>query len=302
MLFARPFLASGEAGVKSSPHQSTDPLVFIILVNWNGRTVTLECLESLGQIDYSAFKVLVVDNGSSDGSVEAIRTAHPEVILLPLPENRRFAGGNNEGIRYALDSGADLILLLNNDTTVARDFLRLLVDRMRCTDRCGIVTPKIYYAHPSDLIWYAGGEISYWTGTMRHRGIREIDRGQHDTVRDIAYATGCCLLTTADIIRAVGGLDESYFMYTEDADWSVRIRKAGYRLVLEPRARVWHKLSVSTGGHLSSFKLWNKLKSNFRFFARHASWYHWLTFPWLSLVVNVGAGLRYSLTTHRQRS
>jgi len=296
ILFLHAFLASGEAGLKSSPQESADPLVFIVLVNWNGCTVTLECLESLAHIDYSAFRVLVVDNGSSDGSVDAIRTAYPEVMLLSLPDNRRFAGGNNEGIQYALNEGAELLLLLNNDTSVAPDFLRFLVDRLRCTECCGMVTPKIYYANPSELIWYAGGEISYWTGTMRHIGIREIDRGQHDTVRDVDYATGCCILTTAEIIRAVGGLDESYFMYTEDADWSVRIRKAGYRLVFEPRARVWHKVSVSAGGHLSSFKLWNKFKSNFRFFARHASWYHWLTFPWLSHLMNLNAALRYMIT------
>ena len=283
-----------------SPQPSADPLVFIILVNWNGRKVTMECLDSLARVDYAPCTVVVVDNGSSDGSADAIRTAHPGVHLLPLAENRRFAGGNNEGIRFALNHGAELLLLLNNDTTVAPDFLRILVDRMRSTERCGLVSPKIYYADPPDRLWYAGGRISYWTGTMRHTGIREIDRGQYDTLRDIDYATGCCILTTADVIRAVGTLDESYFIYAEDADWSVRIKNAGYRLVFEPRARVWHKLSVSAGGHLSSYKLWNKFKSNLRFFARYASWYHWLTFPWLSHIVNLSAGLRYMSTRHRR--
>jgi GT2 family glycosyltransferase len=284
--------------ISRSEHTPADPHVFIVLVNWNGRAVTLECLDSLTRVDYDPLTVVVVDNGSSDGSAEAIRAAHPEVRLLPLAENRRFAGGNNEGIRYALNEGAEFLLLLNNDTTVAPDFLRFLVDRMNSTDRCGLVSPKIYYADPPDRIWYAGGRISYWTGTMRHTGIREIDRGQHDIPRDIDYATGCCVLTTAGVIREVGGLDESYFIYTEDADWSVRIKQAGYRLVFEPRARVWHKLSVTAGGHLSSFKLWNKFKSNFRFFARYASWYHWLTFPWLSHMVNLIAAFRYWITTH----
>jgi GT2 family glycosyltransferase len=289
---------NGTTPISRPPQPAADPPVFIILVNWNGRAVTLECLDSLARVDYAPFTVVVVDNGSSDGSADAIRAAHPEVRLLPLTENRRFAGGNNEGIRYALNEGAELLLLLNNDTTVAPDFLRVLVDRMRSTDRCGLVSPKIYYANPPDCLWYAGGTISYWTGTMRHTGIRETDRGQYDTPRDIGYATGCCILTSADVIRTAGMLDESYFIYTEDADWSVRINKAGYRLVFEPRAHVWHKLSVTAGGHLSSFKLWNKFKSNFRFFARHASWYHWFTFPWLSHIVNLYAGLRYWITRH----
>lgn len=282
--------------MKSPLQQPADPIVFIILVNWNGRAVTLECLESLSHVDYPAFKVLVVDNGSGDGSAEAIRAAYPDVLVLRLAENRRFAGGNNAGMRHALNSGAELFLLLNNDTTVAPDFLRVLVDRMRSTERCGLVSPKIFYADHPDLLWYAGGEISWWTGTMRHTGIRETDRGQYDTVRNVDYATGCCILTTAALFRSLGGLDESYFMYTEDADWSVRIRNAGYRLVFEPRARVWHKLSVSAGGHLSSFKLWNKLKSNYRFFFRYAAWYHWLTFPWLGLLVNGWAAVRYRKT------
>jgi GT2 family glycosyltransferase len=275
------------------------PRLAVILVNWNGKDVTLECLASLSQVTYPNLHVCVVDNGSRDGSVEAIRSAHPSVDILALSENRRFAGGNNAGIAHALAGGASYILLLNNDTVLAPDAVTCMLNRFIGEERCGMVTPKIYYTHPPDLLWFAGGEISFWTGTMRHRGIREIDRGQYDTVRDVGYATGCCVLTTAGIIRTVGALDESYFMYTEDADWSLRIRKAGYRLVFEPRAHVWHKLSVSAGGHLSAFKLWNKFRSNFRFFARYASWYHWLTFPWLSLLVNSGAALRYSVTRHR---
>jgi GT2 family glycosyltransferase len=91
----------------------------------------------------------------------------------------------------------------------------------------------------------------------------------------------------------VGMLDEAYFMYTEDADWSLRVRRAGYRILYEPRARVWHKLSVSAGGHLSFFKLRHKAQSNFRFFARYAAWYHWPVFPWLGILVNAFAALNY---------
>jgi GT2 family glycosyltransferase len=156
-----------------------------------------------------------------------------------------------------------------------------------------MVAPKIFYADPPDRLWFAGGEISFWTGTMRHTGIRETDHGQYDTPREIGYATGCCILTSREVIERAGVLDESFFMYTEDADWSMRVRAAGYRILYEPRARVWHKLSVSAGGHLSLFKLRNKALSNLRFFARYARWYHWLTFPWLNVLVNGWAGVRY---------
>jgi GT2 family glycosyltransferase len=269
------------------------PPLAVILVNWNGKDVTLECLASLQKIDYPNLQVLVVDNGSIDGSVDAIRSAYPSTGILALPINRRFAGGNNAGIAQALAAGAEYILLLNNDTVVAPDLVTHMLHRFHTEKRCGMVAPKIFYADAPDHLWFAGGKISFWTGTMRHIGIREIDHGQYDTPRTIDYASGCCILTSREVILKAGALDESFFMYAEDADWSMRVRKAGYRILYEPQAKVWHKLSVSAGGHLSLFKMRHKAFSNLRFFARHARWYHWLTFPWLNLFVNSWAVTRY---------
>jgi hypothetical protein len=270
-----------------------NPSVYVIVVNWNGKGVTLDCLDSLRRVTYPALKVLVVDNGSTDGSVAAFTSGFPEVEILSLNENRRFAGGNNAGIRRALEAGADFVLLLNNDTVVDPGFVQPLLDRFHREERCGMAVPKIFYHHPPHLLWYAGGEISFWTGTMRHRGIREKDSGQYNEPGDTGYATGCCVLVSREIIARVGAMDEDYYMYTEDADWSMRVRRAGYRVLYEPNAFLWHKLSISAGGHLSRFKLKNKMLSNYRFFARYARWYHWITFPWLSIIVNAWAGLRY---------
>lgn len=278
---------------------SSEPRVVIILVNWNGRDVTLDCLASLRDIAYPNHSTLVVDNGSTDGSVESFRSAFPEVEVLALKENRRFAGGMNAGILHALAAGAELLLLMNNDTVVDKDFLGPLVDRLRSDPSAGIVVPKIYYHDPPDRIWFAGGVISFWTGTMRHIGIREADAGQYDTPGPTEYATGCCILTSRELVERIGTLDESYYMYSEDADWSMRARHAGYRILYEPRAKIWHKLSVSAGGHLSWYKMKNKFVGNFRFFARHAAWYQWLVFPWLSIIVNGGSALRYLITTRR---
>lgn len=271
----------------------TPPAVTVVIVNWNGLEVTLECLRSLQCVPYPGMRVLVVDNGSTDGSVEAVRAAFPGVDVLPLFENLRFAGGNNAGIRRALDQGAEAVLLLNNDTVVDADFLAPLVERLTGEERCGMVVPKIFYHGQPNLLWYAGGEVSFWTGTMRHRGIRELDRGQYDVAQETSYATGCCILVARAVIDSIGMLDESYSMYTEDADWSHRARAAGFRILYEPRSRVWHKLSVSAGGHLSRFKLYHKTVNSYRFFARHARWYHWLTFPWLAPLVNGWAAVRY---------
>lgn len=268
----------------------------VILVNWNGREITLDALRSLYGVEYPGLNIIVVDNASEDGSVEAIAREFPHVDLLRMGKNLRFAGGNNAGITRALSEGAELVMLLNNDTTVDPEFARYLVSRLEADPRCGAVAPKIYYYGEPDRLWFAGGAISFWTGTMRHVGIRETDHGQHDSPRHIEYASGCCILVRADVISRVGLLDESYFIYGEDADWSMRIRRAGFDIWYEPRAKVWHKVSVSSGGHFSQFKLKNKFLSNFRFFARYARWYHWATFPWMNLMVNAWSAGRYLLS------
>jgi GT2 family glycosyltransferase len=271
----------------------SEPLVFIILVNWNGKIVILDCLDSLATISYNNFRIVVVDNASSDGSAQAIREQHSDVVLLEQKENLRFAGGNNIGMHYALDHNAELICLLNNDTIVDKDFLTQLVARIGSDKNIGIVAPKIYYHDEPNRIWFAGGEISMWTGTMKHAGIREVDRGQHETSKVVDYATGCCILTKREVVEKVGMLDESFFIYAEDADWCMRVRRAGYSIVYEPRARVWHKLSVTSGGHLSFFKMKNKFISNMRFFFRYASLPQKLVFPWMNVVVNGRAAVKY---------
>jgi GT2 family glycosyltransferase len=280
---------------------ASEPRVAIVIVNWNGRALTLECLRSLRWIVSPQVQLIVVDNGSTDGSLEGIRETSPEMTLIALGENRRFAGGNNAGIRQALRDGAEMVLLLNNDTIVDPDFLHFMVERMDSDSRCGMVAPKILYETDRRRIWYAGGCISFWTGTLRHVGIREIDHGQYDTPRSIEYATGCCVLVKREVIEHIGMLDESFFMYGEDADWSLRAGGAGYTLLYEPRAVIWHKVSVSAGGHLSWYKLRHKFASNLRLIGRYASWYHWFVFPWMNILVNGFSAFRYLLKAPRSQ-
>ena len=278
---------------------TAEPLVFIVIVNWNGREITLDCLRSLQGITYPNTKTIVVDNASSDGSVEAIRAEFPDVAILGMTKNLRFAGGNNAGIAYSLNQGADMVLLLNNDTTVHPEFLGRMVARLLSAPDVGMVAPKIYYHDDPRRIWFAGGELSMWTGTMKHTGIREVDNGQHDASKEIDYTTGCCILTTREVVDKAGVLDEAFFMYTEDADWSMRVRRAGYTILYEPKALIWHKLSVTSGGHLSFFKMKNKFMSNLRFFFRYATLAQKFVFPWMNLLVNGWATGKYLLTMRR---
>jgi len=257
------------------------PSVSVILVNWNGRNDTLECLHSLAKVSYAPMHIIMVDNASADDSVDAVKREFPSVEVIPNKTNLRFAGGNNIGIKHALERGSDYILLLNNDTTVDAEFLTELVKAADADPGIGMVGAKIYYYDDPKRIWFAGGRIEWWKGWISHIGLREEDRGQYDTARAVDYITGCCLLVKRPVIEKIGNLDEQFFMYGEDVDWCLRVCKAGFRLVYEPKAKIWHKLSVSAGGHFSWYKNWNKLKSTIRLVARYASPLQWAVIPFV---------------------
>ncbi len=259
---------------------ATLPAIAVIVLNWNGRAMTLDCLESLDQVRTARVLRIVVDNASTDGSVEEIRSRYGNrVSVLVNEENLGFSRGNNIGIRYALERGAQFVLLLNNDTVVAPDFLDHLVAPMAAEATVGITGPKIYYYTPRDRIWFAGGEIFLARGTARHIGIRERDHGQFDRRREVDYVTGCALMARREVFDTIGALDASYRAYFEDADFCMRARRAGFRVEYVPEAKVWHRISASTGGQIGRRKMQMKCLSSFRFFGRYAKPWHWLTIP-----------------------
>lgn len=260
------------------------PKVAVVVLTWNGRQLTLDCLESLANVTWPNLHVIVVDNASTDGTPAAIESAFgsrfgDRLTVIVNPENLGFSGGNNVGIRHAMDTGSAFVLLLNNDTRVDPGFLEPMVAVFEEHPHTGIAGPKIYYETPSDRIWFAGGEIFLWRGTARHIGIRETDRGQYDAGREVDYVTGCTLLTTRDVIGKIGMLDDSYRAYYEDADFCMRAKGAGFHVRYVPEGRVWHRISSSTGGQVSRRKVTTKFGSTLRFFWRYASFVDWLTIP-----------------------
>lgn len=256
------------------------PVIAVVVLTWNGRDLTLDCLESLARLTTPGVRIIVVDNASEDGTAAAVRERFgARVTVLSNPANLGYAAGNNAGIRHALADGADLIVLLNNDTVVDAAFAGKLARGLAGAPGAGIAGPKILYYTPPDRIWFAGGVISLWRGTARHVGIRESDRGQYDAPGPTGYVSGCALMARREVFERVGLLDEAYRAYFEDADFCLRAARAGFGIRYVPSARVWHRISASTGGQLSRRKASRKLASAWRFFRRYARPWHWVTIP-----------------------
>ncbi|MHB1389997.1 MAG: glycosyltransferase family 2 protein [Thermoleophilia bacterium] len=222
--------------------------VWVIIVSFNSFQDTADCLRSLAFASWPRLRVVLVDNGSTDGSGQKLAAAFPDVTHLRSPQNLGFAGGSNLGIRAALDAGADFICLLNNDTLVDPGFIEPLVERASATPAAGIIGGRILYDEPGDIIWYAGGRIDPRSGFTSHRGQDEPDGPDFDAPDFTDYVTGCFFFTRASLYRELGLLDESYFMYCEEVDFCLRAGRAGYRCFYEPRAVIRHRVSRAMGG------------------------------------------------------
>lgn len=255
------------------------PLVWVVVLNWNGAPVIRECLDSLLEMDYPDFRILVVDNASSDDSPRMVSQSYPQIDLLQLDDNLMYAGGNNAGVEKALSAGAEAILLVNNDTRAERAMLTHLVEALETGTDVGVVGPKIYYHEGGNVIWSAGGRVVIPLGLVHHLGIRKTDSCRYCSVREVDYLTGCCVLMRASALRSVGLLETSYVMYSEDVDWCLRARAAGWKVLIAPSAHLWHKVSFSSGGGLTPFKAYYKMRSNVLVFRRFARPAHWLTWP-----------------------
>lgn len=249
-------------------------MLAVVVLSWNGVQLTRETLDSLARCAVPQgwrAQVIVVDNASSDGSPAAIAAEYPSVELIALPENRRFAGGNNIGIERALAAGADAVMLLNNDVQADPALYERLLLALQQDPSAGAAAPLIYHGAPSDLIWYAGGICEPAFAHTAHRGLRTRDRGQYRSVEATGYLTGCCLLATRQAWETVGMLDERYYIYAEDADWCLRARAAGYRLLFVPTARLWHQVSASSGGGSNPWKIYQRLRANWTMWSRYAT-------------------------------
>ena len=217
--------------------------IYVIIVNWNGKDDTITCLQSLHRDEYTNKKIIVVDNGSGDGSVSAIRSHFPHITILENTKNTGFTGGNNTGIRFALDNGADYVFLLNNDTTVERDTILKLAEVYEHDRKYGIAVPAIFSMDDPEKPLFVGSKVDFYRGTAIHDNSRETKR--EAVPFDIPWATGCAMFMSAEIMKAAGGFDDRYFLNWEDVDLSFRVRNLGYSIAIVPAARVYHKAGES---------------------------------------------------------
>ena len=220
--------------------------ISIVVLNWNRKEDTLACLESLEKADLGGASVIVADNGSHDGSVEAIRQRFPSVRIVELARNEGFAGGNNAGIRAALESGAKAVYLLNNDTIVAPDFLHSLLWIANGHERVGAISSVALRMDKPDLLDAAFLDIYFGHGIVWHYGVNALPGEGFDQPREIGAGIGCGMLFLTEALGEVGLLDESYFAYHEEVDWCFRAGKAGFHIFYQPFSRIWHHGSRST--------------------------------------------------------
>jgi len=320
--------------------------VAIVILNWNGWEDTIECLESVYQITYPNYDVIVVDNGSEDESIEKIKDyvegkikvesrffeysnenkpikiieytreeaeagGGKEGEIANLPSNRRmiiikneknygFAEGNNIGVRYALKAlNPDYVLLLNNDTAVDKEFLGELVKIAESDEKIGIGGPKIYYYDNPIRIWLAGGKLSWYPWSLKRRH-NIIDKGQFETISDVDFIPGTCMLIKKEVIVKIGLLPTEYFLQWEDIDYCIHARSKNFRCIYVPDSKIWHKVSASYHrSKLNYFQTEMGIRNRILFWHKYLSNLQFLFYCLIFIFISSPMYLIYYIICHR---
>lgn len=235
--------------------------IFVSIINFNSAKATIDCLESIekAEIKNLSLSIVIVDNSTSERLVLDKKYKNFDYKILRSQKNLGFSGGQNLGIKFALENNAEYVLVLNNDTFISEGLIGELLNSF--DKNVGIVSPKIYFekghefhkgrykeSELGNIIWFAGGKMDWKNLIASHRGVDEVDQGQYDNLQETDFATGCCMMIDRKVFEKVGFFDEKYFLYFEDNDFSQRARKMGFKIIYQPRAKLWHKNAASAGG------------------------------------------------------
>ena len=245
----------------------------IVVLNWNQKHYTIKCLKSIRKLNKCVHMVDVylVDNASTECEPHIFKKLFPEINLIVNQSNLGFAGGNNVGIKKALLDKSEAVMLLNNDTIVTSSLIKVLCNTFDSSVNIGIVVPKILFLKSKNRIQYAGGKFNMYTGSIKHIGFNEVDHGQYNYIKEVDFCTGAALLIKSSVFRDIGFFNEDYFLYAEDAEFSCRAIKNGYRIYYNGLAHIYHDESPSSGGYLNSFAFYLSKRNLFFLISEHGT-------------------------------
>lgn len=270
----------------------------ILVLNWNNAPDTVACLSKISDMANVDHAIFVIDNGSTDDSINRIQEAHSAVPLIRTGQNLGYAGGNNYAIRRLLNEGFDYICILNNDVFIDNDSLKILVQLLETDPATGVATPLIGEIPKKKIVWTAGISINQRTGTVQRNGAGEpIQEWINRPSFSVDAVSGAAFVARREVWEKAGLFDENFFLYYEEVDWSRRVQEAGYKIMAVPQAVVWHKVS-STLGVASPLIDYYMLRNQLYFIGKH--WYapaRWLLYARIALR-NILAIFAFSIKSH----
>jgi len=240
------------------------PHIKILILNWNGSNVIKECIDSVTKLSYPNYSVTVIDNGSTDNSLNLIENNYSDLEIIRIGNNLGYAKGYNYAFDILKDNKSDFYLLLNNDTSINENLLDVLYENIIIYGNNNIYSPKIMYADNPNKVWYAGGKVNSFLGLTKHIGIGEEERLMKFKTQETDYISGCCLLIKKDLLDKLSGFIENYIMYYEDVDLCYRAKKYNAQCIVVEDTKILHKVSHSLGENKIK-KQWYKLCSMLKY-------------------------------------
>jgi len=275
----------------------SDHEMWVVIPTFNRSADLIACVESLLKAGVDQKKIIIVDNHSKDDTVQTVRETFPDATLFALEKNMGATGASNVGFDFARKKNAKLILRLDSDTLVDEHFAEPLIKKALEDDQIGIIAPKIYYFDPPDEIWYAGADMHPWHfGTINgHR--HEKDSPENSLEREVDYAWGAAMLIKSEVLKQTHGFDTDFFVYHEEVDFCLRVKKLGYKLIFIPHSHIWHKVGSSANNAWTAYH-WNR--SKMLLYRKHAkNGFHLfiltvyaLTYAWVSQIFKGKDGTR----------